>query len=244
MFRFHPSSIGLLMGDAQSIDPAYLTTPELRTMAKKKTKTDEEKAILAPLKEKSLSAGAKTELKTMAKEYLFGYHKIVTTKYMDKGIGQEERAIEFLNHLWFKRYVKNTQRINTDLLTGECDIHDIGVETIDTKVPWDLSTFPLLEEDAHDSAYEWQGRAYMLLYDVPQHRVAYVMLDTPDELIKPWEQAELHKVEHIPAHMRVTTITYKRDAVLEEKMIQKLTVSREYLLNIIAQINLEHKENL
>lgn len=243
MILFHPSSIGLLMSDAQSIDPAYLTTDELRTMAKKKTKTDAEKAILAPLKEKSLSAGAKTELKTMAKEFLFGYHKTVETKFMDKGLACEDRAIALLNHLWFKNYKKNTVRVEDEYLTGECDIDD-GDETIDTKVAWDLSTFPALSEDAHDPMYLWQGVAYMRLYNKERHTVAYVMLDTPDELIKPWDQIELHKVEHrLPLHMRVTAITYERDMALEEKMINKLIVAREYLANIIAQINLEKKAN-
>lgn len=243
MILFHPSSVGLLMSDAQSIDPAYLTTEELRTMAKKKTKTNAEKAILAPLKEKSLSAGAKTELKTMAKEFLFGYHKTVETKFMDKGLACEDRAIELLNHLWFKSYKKNTVRVEDEYLTGECDIDD-GDETIDTKVAWDLSTFPALSEDAHDPMYLWQGVAYMRLYKKKRHTVAYVMLDTPDDLIKPWDQIELHKVEdRLPLHMRVTAITYERDMALEEKMINKLIVAREYLANIIAQINLEKKAN-
>lgn len=239
MILFHPSSIGLLMSDAQSIDPAFLNTEELRTMAKKKTKTEAEKAILAPLKEKSLSAGAKTELKTMAKEFLFGYHKTVETKFMDKGLACEDKAIALLNHLWFKNYKKNTVRVKDEYLTGECDIDDED-GTIDTKVAWDLSTFPALSEDAHDTMYMWQGVAYMRLYKRPRHTVAYVMLDTPDDLLKPWDQIELHKVEdRIPLHMRVTTITYERDMALEEKMINKLAVCREFYSQIVAQIKLE-----
>lgn len=245
MILFHPSSVGLLMSDAQSIDPAYLNTEELRTMARKTKKSDEEKAILAPLKEKSLSSGAKTELKTMAKEFIFGYHKTVETKYMDKGLACEDKAIALLNQLWFKRYKKNTVRVKDEFLNGECDINDEAEdETIDTKVSWDLSTFPMLSEDAHDPIYMWQGVAYMRLYNRSQHRVVFVMLDTPDDLLKPWDQIELHKVEdRIPLHMRVTSITYKRDMELERKMIAKLEVARDYLLNLIARINLEHKEH-
>lgn len=244
MILFHPSSIGLLMSDAQSIDPAFLNTEELRTMAKKKTKTEAEKAILAPLKEKSLSAGAKTELKTMAKEFLFGYHKTVETKFMDKGLACEDKAIALLNHLWFKNYKKNTVRVKDEFLTGECDIDDED-GTIDTKVSWDLSTFPALSEDAHDAMYMWQGVAYMRLFKRPRHTVAFVMLDTPDDLLKPWDQIELHKMEdRIPLHMRVTTITYERDMALEEKMINKLAVCRDFYLNTVAQINLEKKANI
>jgi hypothetical protein len=243
MILFHPSSIGLLMSDAQSIDPAYLNTEELRTMARKTKKSDEEKAILEPLKEKSLSAGAKTELKTMAKEFVFGYHKMVETKFMDKGLACEDKAIALLNQLWLKRYKKNTVRVKDEFLTGECDIDD-GDETLDTKVSWDLSTFPILAEDADDPMYKWQGVAYMRLYNKKRHKVVFVMLDTPDDLLKPWDQIELHKMEdRIPLHMRVTSITYERDMEAERKMIAKLTVARDYLMDTIARINLEHKEH-
>lgn len=125
------------------------------------------------------------------------------------------------------------------IATGECDIDDED-GTIDTKVAWDLSTFPALSEDAHDNMYMWQGVAYMRLYKRPRHTVAFVMLDTPDDLLKPWDQIELHKMEdRIPLHMRVTTITYERDMALEEKMINKLAVCREFYSQIVAQIKLE-----
>lgn len=241
MVKFHPSSIGLLMGDAQSVDISLLP-PELLVIASKAKKTDADREALLPYKEMSLSAGAKTVLKQMASEFIFGYHKTVETKYMDKGLMCEDQAIELLNRLWFENFTKNKTRLQDEYLTGECDILVPGVETIDTKVSWDLSTFPLLSEDAHDSLYEFQGRGYMRLYDVPQHRVAFVMLDTPDDLIKPWDQLELHKVSHIPLQMRVTTITYQRDMALEEKMINKLKVASKYLANLVVRINLEHKE--
>lgn len=240
MIRFHPSTVGLLMGDAQSIDVSLLPK-ELIAIAGKARKSDEEKELLLPYKEMSLSAGAKTQLKTMAKEFLFGYHKTIETKYMDKGIFCEPEAIQFLNNLWFQNYTKNTERIQDDYLTGECDILVPDVETIDTKVSWDLSTFPLLAEDAHDMFYEYQGRCYMRLYKVPQHRVVHVMLDTPEHLLKPWEQIELHQVSHIPANMRVTTVTYARDLAIEERMIAKLKVAQSYLERTIEQMKLEHQ---
>ncbi len=238
MIKFHPSSLGLLMTDAQSIDKA-LVPSDLHSLISKKTKTDAEKAQLQPYKDMSLSAGAKTALKTMAKEFVFSYHKTVETKYMDKGLALEDAAIAFLNHRRFKSYVKNKVRVENEYLTGECDILIPRVKTIDTKVSWSLDTFPLLREDAHDPIYEWQGRGYMQLYDVPEHEVTFILLDTPEEMIK-WEQPELHKVSHFPAHLRETNITYKRDATLEAKMDLKCKQAREYLMNIIAQINLEH----
>lgn len=240
--KFHPSSLGLLMTDAQSIDKA-LVPAELLPLIAKKTKTDAEKELLQPYKDASLSAGAKTALKTMAKEFIFGYHKTVETKYMDKGLALEDKAIAFLNHRRFKSYVKHVGRVENEYLTGECDILIPRVKTIDTKVSWSLDTFPILREDAHDPMYEWQGRGYMQLYDVPEHEVVHVLLDTPEELIR-WEQKELHQVGHHPAHLRETSVTYQRDAVLEAKMNLKCKQAMNYLLNIVAQINLEHRSEI
>lgn len=240
MIRFHPSSIGLLMTDAQSID-INLVPADLRHICAKARKTEDDKAVLAPYKEMSLSAGAKTYLKTLAKEFTYSYHKVVTTKYMDKGLALEDEAIEFINRMRFKSYRKNTERRVSEFLTGECDIYVPGVKTIDTKVAWDIDTFPALSEDAHDSLYEWQGRAYMKLWDVPEHEVAFILLDTPDDLIR-YEQLELHKVSHIDPALRITTITYQRDLALEEKLDRKCKVAHDYLMNLVAQIKIEHRE--
>lgn len=242
MMRFHPSSVGLLMSDAQSID-VNLVPAELRAILAKARKTDAEKELLAPYKEMSLSAGAKTLLKSMAKEFTFGYHKVVKTKYMDKGLALEDEAIEFINQRRFKSYRKNTERRVSEFLTGECDIYVPGVKTIDTKVSWDVDTFPALSEDAHDPLYEWQGRAYMKLWDVPEHEVAFVLLDTPDDLIR-YEQIELHKVSHNDPALRITTITYKRDMALEEKLDRKCKAAHDYLMQVVAQIKIEHREHV
>ena len=106
MMRFHPSSVGLLMTDAQSIDRA-LVPADLLPVCDKARKTDAEKELLAPYKEMSLSAGAKTYLRTLAKEYVYGYRKVLDNKYLAKGLAMEAEAIEFLNHRRFKRYEKN-----------------------------------------------------------------------------------------------------------------------------------------
>lgn len=238
MIRFHPHCVGLLMSDAQSVDEAFVTD-EIAAIQRKTKRTDEEKAILAEAKNKSLSAGAKTFLKTLAKEFLLGYHKVVDTKYMEKGIALEDTAIQFLNNQRFTNYRKNTERRVSEFLTGECDIFVPGTKTIDIKVSWDLSTFPLLAEDAHDTMYEWQGRAYMKLWDVPEHEVVHVMLDTPDELIK-WEQRELHEVARIDPAMRVTSVTYKRDAGLERRLDDKCRVAHAYLMQLVERMLIEH----
>ena len=237
MIKFHPSSLGLLMTDAQSADRA-LVPAELLEICDKPRKTDKDREQLLPYKEASLSAGAKTYLNTLAKEHVYGYHQEVDTKYMDKGRVCEQQAIDLINYLRFKSYEKNTERRESEYLTGECDIYVPRVKTIDTKVAWSLATFPAVSEDAHDPIYEWQGRAYMKLWDVPEHEVVFAMLDTPEGMRR-WEQAELHIVSHIPAELRLTSITYQRCPVLEAKMDAKCAVAMQYLLRRIELIHAE-----
>jgi hypothetical protein len=244
MIRFHPSSVGLLMTDAQSVDDA-LVTEEIAAIQRKTKRTDEEKAILQAAKDASLSCGAKTYLKSLAKEFMYSYHKVVDTKYMDKGKALEPEAIEFINRQRFKRYTKNTERRVNDFLTGECDIYVPGVKTIDAKVSWDLSTFPALTEDAHDPIYMWQGVSYNMLWpDVQEHEVVFVMLDTPESILPRWEQQEahlaLHRVSHIDPALRITSITYKRDTELEAKLERKCRIGQQYLAKLIERMRMEH----
>jgi hypothetical protein len=240
MMRFHPSSLASIMGDAKSIDPMLLDTDDLRTLYRKKSKTPEDQAILEPLWDRTLSAGAKTYLKAYASEFLFGYHATFSSRETDKGAKCEQNSIDLLNAVLFERFTKNTERKMTELLSGECDIYKPAEFTLDVKSCWSITSFPLLSEDCHSTVYEWQGRGYMHLWDVPKHKVAFCMVDTPDDLIPNWEPEELHKVSHHAPHARVSMIEYTRDMVLEQKMLTRCAVAQEYLKKVVAQFNAEH----
>jgi hypothetical protein len=226
------------MTDAKSIDPAFLVG-ELAAIAKKKVKTDEDKAILQPLHDQTLSTGAKTFLKSLAKEYLFGYHAVITTKYMEKGLAVEQESIDLYNSVFFTNHKKNTERRENEYLTGECDIFT-GKRIKDIKSAWSLDTFPAFSEDAHDSLYEWQGRAYMHLWDCEEFELAYCLVSTPEELIR-YEQRDLHIVDHIAPELRVTSLVYKRDLALEKKIETKCKAAQKYLAELVARFNEEKK---
>jgi len=237
-FRFRCSSLGLIMTDAQSIDEQFVTD-EVAAIQRKTKRTDDEKALLQSLKDKSLSAGAKTYLESIAKEFLYGYHEVVTGKYMDKGLIVENQSIDLYNSVHFTNYTKNTERRNDDYLTGECDIIVPGVKGIDIKSSWSLATFPATAAAGADKLYEWQCRGYMRLWNVPVWEVAYCMVNTPDELIK-FEQEELHYVDHIDESLRVTVVRYERDMELEAKIVTKVQAARRYLDRIVADIKKQH----
>lgn len=185
-----------------------------------------------------LSVGAKTYIKSLAKEFVYGFEENITSKYMDKGIQVEDKSIALYNRVFGTNYVKNTVRKTNAWLTGECDV-DTGAKIIDVKSPWSLATFPCFKEDAHDKDYEWQLRAYMMLWDYQKAELSYCMVSTPDELIR-YEQIDLHYVDAIDESLRVTTIEYSRDLDMEELIKVKCNAAQLYFNELIEQIASEH----
>lgn len=238
MIRIRCSSLGLIMTDAKSVDERFLSDT-VSTVVRKIKKTDEEKAMIQCLLDHSLSAGAKTYLKSIAKEFVYGYTEIVSGKYMDKGLIVEDQSIDLYNAVHFTAHKKNTIRLENDWITGECDIIIPAVKGIDIKSSWSLATFPAISEDGEDKMYEWQCRGYMMLHEVPQWEVAYCMVNTPDELIK-YEQDEIHFVDHIEESLRITKVIYERDLALEEKIKIKVDAARLYMNAIIERIQQQH----
>lgn len=185
-----------------------------------------------------LSETAKSYCLQLAKDELFGRLPTIQTKPMTKGIKCEDESIALYNSVFFTDHKKHSGRIVTDVFSGECDLLDEDIVK-DIKTSWNLATFPLLAESAHDDGYEWQLRAYMHLYDRPRAELAFVMVDTPEDLIG-YEPPELHIVSHIPAHMRITRVQYERDMALEEKMIARCKKAQAYIAELIERIKKEH----
>lgn len=185
-----------------------------------------------------LSVGAKTAIEKMAKEFVYGFDKVITSKYMDKGIQVEDASIDLLNSVLFTSYAKNTERKSNDWITGECDIFT-GNSIIDIKSSWSLDTFPALCAQGEDKTYEWQLRAYMWLWDVDKAQIAYCLVSTPDALIG-YEDRQLHEVEHISPELRVTLVNYERDKELEEKIKSKVEAARDYYESVIQEISKQH----
>lgn len=187
-----------------------------------------------------LSVGAKTYLTDLAKQGVYGYQTEITSKYMEKGLAVENEAIDLYNEVHFESLSKNTERREDDFITGECDLIIPGKRGIDIKCAWSLDTFPVLTEDCHDKDYEWQCRGYMRLWDVQSWEVAYCMVSTPEELVGPFDQPELHSVDHIPKHMRITSIHYTRDAALEAKIAEKCAAAQVFYTDAVRRILATH----
>lgn len=209
MILIHPSSLGKLMTKPQS-GPAD-----------------------------GLSKGAITYCSQLAKEYKYGFKSFVGSKFFDKGQICEEAAIEIYNNVRFTNLVKNTERKSNQWLTGEVDLIIPKKRIIDIKNAWSLATFPATKNEAHDADYEWQGRGYMMLWDIPEFELAWCLVSTPDELIG-YEPDELHSVDHIPEELRLTTVLYERNAEKEELIKHKVRLAQYKIMELVEQITMDH----
>ena len=178
-------------------------------------------------KSEILSAGAKTYIKTKAKEDFYGYRSEINSKYIQKGLMQEQDSIDLLNTVRFEAYIKNDVRMVDKYMTGEADIVTDDL-IIDVKTSWSLETFPALAEEGYESKYEWQLRAYCMLYDKPKAELIYCMVTTSNELLNEWENLAIHRVDHIAPEKRITVLSFERDQDKEKDMIEKLSAATEY----------------
>lgn len=189
-----------------------------------------------------LSVGAKTYLRELAKQEIFGIEFEIGSKEMAKGIEVEQDSIDLLNDVRGLHLQKNTERRTNDWITGECDLFDAAAgKGYDIKSAWSAKTFPGWQADCGDKVYEWQMRAYMWLWNADEWEVVHTLVDTPERLIG-FEPLQMHIVSHIPEHMRLTGWLVERDFAKERLMIERVEAAREYVLEVIREFDALHME--
>lgn len=168
--------------DLSNLD-LYLKTDGLITISKA-IKSLEEKKLdyeLDPLPDGAISY---IERAWFESEKFHTYSNAILSEqpHMLKGTIMENDAINVLNRLWNTSLVKNSERIEKEFLTGECDILDRSQDlVIDIKTPKDHLSFK--EKKGIPSEYYWQLRAYQYLYGVKRAKLVYVLMPTPLETL-------------------------------------------------------------
>ena len=240
---FRCSSIGKLMTEPMSID-ASLRTPDVEAIIRKTKRSDEEKEVLATLKKKTLSETAKTYIRELVSQEIFGVDFDIGGKPIEKGIEVEAESIGLLNRVRGLRLQKNTRRLDNGFITGECDLFDATRRRgHDIKSSWSIATFPILPSACVDQLYEWQMRGYMMLWDADEWEVNYCLVDTPERLLG-YEPLQLHIVSHIPEHMRLTTWTVTRDAQKEAAILEKVELARAYFREVVREFDQTHPDGV
>lgn len=187
-----------------------------------------------------LSVGAKTYIRELAQQEIFGIEFEFSSKETQKGIEVEDESIALLNRVRGLALTKNVERKTDGLITGECDLFDQARRRgHDLKSSWSAKTFPGWVKDCEDKLYEWQMRGYMRLWDADEWEVNYALVDTPERLIG-YEPLQLHVVGHIPECHRLTTWTITRDAEKEAAIEAKVKAAREYYAQVIEEFDRLH----
>jgi hypothetical protein len=190
-----------------------------------------------------LSETAKTHIRSLAAQEIFGVDFEVSSKQLEKGIECEPESIALLNAVRGLALTKNKERRDNGLITGECDLFDAPRRRgHDLKTSWSIATFPIVVDACEDKDYEWQMRGYMVLWDADEWEVNYALVNTPEHLIG-YEPQSLHFVNHIPPHHRLTTWLVKRDAAKEASIAEKVRAGREYYRETISEFHAAHPES-
>lgn len=187
-----------------------------------------------------LSKGAKTYIRSLAAQEIFGVEFEFSSKEIQKGIVCEPDSIALLNKVRGLNLTKNSERRSDGVLTGECDLFDAKRgRGHDIKTSWSVATFPITVEDCKDDLYEYQMRGYMRLWDASEWSVDYCLVDTPDDLIRN-EPLQLHIVGHIEPNHRVTSWEIQRDLEIEARMVEKVAHARDYFMRVIEEFDKTH----
>lgn len=197
------------------------------------------------LKEGPLSVGAKTHIRELAAQDIFGVDFEISDKRLEKGKLVEDEAIALVSRVRGLSLTKNTERRTNEWITGEADVFDpLHSRGHDVKSAWSVQTFPICPEDVagtQRALYEWQMVGYCWLWDADEWSIDYCLLDTPENLIG-FEPLQLHVVSHIPERLRVTSWTVRRDSAKEKAIAEKVRHARLYYAEVIAEFERTHVE--
>lgn len=198
-------------------------------------------------KSEEFSETAKSAMMEIVRERLFNVRKSLDDlKYIEKGKMCEDDGIKLYNDvfLYDLKKVEASERRSNGIITGEPDLIALGSQKgVDIKVAWSLLTFPLTEDQAGKKDYKYQAMGYMCLFDLPRWEIAYCAIDTPEELLKPWDDPEIHVIDPaIPLHHRITVVTYERDMEAEREMLEKCRKANEWIESAVKEFASLHDD--
>ena len=145
-----------------------------------------------------MSATTKAVVRALYIEERYSRKKEIMSKHMEKGILQENAAIELYSKFKKKKFIKNTIRIEDKYMTGEPDLTDAEniletIQGVDIKCVWTIHSFPF-PDDKLDEKYEWQNHGYMRLTGAKSWVTAYCLVNAPAHLITAEKKSLWYKI--------------------------------------------------
>ena len=189
-----------------------------------------------------ISDTAKSAIRDIVKEDLYGFRSFTGNQYTQKGNLLEDLAIEMSGKMRYRNYQKHVGRVQNELITGECDVLDLERKLIiDTKVTWDIGTHPFFQDEAMEkvkkAGYDVQMQAYMWLYGCDVANIDFWLFPCPPELLNGWDDIDqlVHLVEKIDIRERKTTVVIERDESIIQKIKDKVPHCQEYYAKLFAE---------
>ena len=189
-----------------------------------------------------ISDTAKSAIRDIVKEDLYGFRSFTGNQYTQKGNLLEDLAIEMSGKMRLRNYQKHVGRVENELITGECDVLDLKNKLIiDTKCTWDIGTHPFFADEAMEkvkkAGYDVQMQAYMWLYGCDVANIDFWLFPCPPELLNGWDDIDqlVHLVEKIDIRERKTTVVIERDEAIIQKIKDKVPHCQEYYTKLFAE---------
>jgi len=189
-----------------------------------------------------ISDTAKSAIRDIVKEDLYGFRSFTGNQYTQKGNLLEDLAIEMSGKMRLRNYQKHVGRVENELVTGECDVLDLKNKLIiDTKCTWDIGTHPFFADEAMEkvkkAGYDVQMQAYMWLYGCDVANIDFWLFPCPPELLNGWDDIDqlVHLVEKIDIRERKTTVVIERDESIIQKIKDKVPHCQEYYAKLFAE---------
>lgn len=191
------------------------------------------------------SETAKGAMRETMRENLFGVRKqLDDVRAIQKGRACEDAGIQLYNDvfLYDLKKIESDGRRSNGIITGEPDLVAASSKKgVDIKVAWSLLTFPLTSEMCDKKGYEWQARGYMCLFDLPVWEIAYCAIDTPESVLRDYDDRSIHIIDDaIPMHHRITVARYERDLEIEAEMLARCKAANAWIENATRQFAVEH----
>lgn len=205
--------------------------------------------MTSPNKE-GLSEGAKTYIKEIAIENVYGIKTEFSSKYTDKGLIMEDEAIDLLSEVTpsLGFITKNEQFFENEFIKGTPDI--VSDCIIDIKCSYEPTTFPFFDSEIKNKLYYYQLQSYMWLANKSNAMLCYCLMNTPENIVQyevskaiknsplPPKEVEsnvraLHNFDNIDKALRVKTFEIARDEQVIEQIKNKVIASRDYYNTLI-----------
>lgn len=213
---------------------------ETKVYASRADKIKSQKALVSDLFTKKdyykLPDGAKTYCREWLLDLMYGGSGLdkVTTKYMSKGNEVEDSGILLLSEHWGAEMSKNEYSFENEWLKGTPDVL-LDDRVIDIKSSWSYTTFPIWDDGIKNKDYYMQLQAYMWLTGRPSATLAYVLLDTPEEL----RRTEVDSLSYEGLHLdfRIKTFNIEYDESVIEFIQERVEQCQKYINALIHQMN-------